>query len=146
MFLRYIFVVICLILQFQGSIAFFVHIFNINDMQNQDVKQVAANNSNRYHVLAEMVADKIKEKISNDNYEGEACVDADDFLVEFSYGTEFKHCTGATSTRMFHPDIVEEYSEPIRYYAEIIEVWDAEGDPNKDAVTYIDGVINSLIN
>lgn len=115
-------------------------------MQIRNVNEVAANNSNRYHVLAEMVADKIKEKISNDNYEGEACVDADDFSVEFTFGTEFKHCTGATSTRMFHPDIVEECSEPIRYYAEVIEAWDAEGNPDKDAADYINGVINSLIN
>lgn len=115
-------------------------------MQNQDVKQGAANNSSRYHVLAEMVADKIKELISKDNYEGEAEIEVGDYLVEVSYSTEFEHCTGATSTRMFHPDIVEEWNEPIAYSANITGVWDAEGDPDKEAAGYIDGVINTLIN
>lgn len=123
-------------------------------MQKHFVKQVTANNSNRYQVLAEMVADKIKELISNDNYEGEACVDADDFSVSFSYGTEFEHCTGATSTRMFHPDIVEEWNEPIRHYASVDMVFDwiqpvtavTASAAAKEAAGYIDRVINTLIN
>lgn len=114
-------------------------------MQNKAVNEVLANNSSRYHVLAQMVADKIKEFIY-DNYEGEAEIEVGDYLVEVSYSTEFEHCTGATSTRMFHPDIVEEWNEPIAYSANITGVWDAEGDPDKEAAGYIDGVINTLIN
>lgn len=115
-------------------------------MQKQHVNEVAANNSNRYHVLAEMVADKIKEIISNGSDEGEAEIEAGDHLVEVSYGTEFEHRTGATSVSMFRPDIVEEWYEPVAYYANIMEVWDAEGDPDKEAVIYMDRVINTLIN
>jgi hypothetical protein len=123
-------------------------------MQNSNVNEVAANNSNRYHVLAEMVADKIKELISKDSYEGEACVDADGFSVEFSYGTEFEHCTGATSTRMFHPDIVEEWDEPTRHYASVDTVFDwsqpvtqvTASAAAREVAGYIDGAINTLIN
>jgi hypothetical protein len=92
-----------------------------------------------------MVADKIKEVIY-DNYEGEAEIEVGDYIVEVSYSTEFKHCTGATSVRMFYPDIVEEWDEPIAYYAEIMGVWDAEGDPDNDAVIHINRIINKLIN